>query len=456
MKLLSLLFALCLVAAADAQIVPAFTVAKSRSGQFTVRAVANNRMPRSVSTPKMPIAGTWAFALQPAVPKIGRTNEVVELEPALLAIGCERLKDALLMELGASDSWRGHIGIMINAALPEGDEPFLVATLRPGGWAYDMEVPKSCKPDRLLRALVHVLLLEMANRNSTGETTEVPLWLVEGMTAHLRAFNLPTFLVQEKVTLLGNRVKLDALDRVRQHLHKEQALTFQALSWPESEKANGRTPAIFCDSAQLLVYELLHLKNGRAELRSMIAQLPAHQNWQFAFLNAFRAQFHKPLDVEKWWALTCVSFSGNQVAEKWTPDESRRKLQDLLDVPAEVRVTADRLPVKAEITLQEVIRNWKPDAETAALQRTITGLETLRWRGAPETEKMAAGYETALRNYLKDREKKRFIAKSSRLAALKKNVCRELDKLDAQRDSSSKQQIAKATSQRTQKFADKK
>jgi hypothetical protein len=453
MKLLSLLFALCLVTTADAQIVPAFTVAKSRSGQFTVRAIANKGVPRSVTPPKMPIAGTWAYALQPSVPKIGRTNEMVELEPALLAIGCERLKDALLKELSAADSWRGNINVMINSSLPEGDEPFLDATLRPGGWTYAMEVPRSAKPDRLLRSLVHVMLLEMANRGSTGETTQVPLWLVEGMTAHLRAFNLQTFLVQEKVTTLGNRVKLDALDSVRQHLRKEPALTFQALSWPEVEKADNRTPAIFCDSSQLLVYQLLHFKNGRTELRNMIAQLPAHQNWQFAFLNAFRAQFQKPLDVEKWWALTCVSFSGNQIVEKWSPDESRARLRDLLEVPAEFRAAADQLPVRSQVTLQEVIRNWQQDAESAALQRTITGLETLRWHSAPEIEKIAAGYETALRNYLNDRERKRFVAKSSRIASLKKNVCRELDKLDAQRDSSRKQQIA---SQKTQKFAEKK
>jgi hypothetical protein len=128
----------------------------------------------------------------------------------------------------------------------------------------------------------------------------------------------------------------------------------------------------------------------------------------------------------------------------------------LLDVPAEVHVTADRMPVKAEITLQEVIRDWQPAAEASAIQRTITGLQTLRWHSAPEIEKIAAGYEATLRNYLKDRDKKRLIAKSSRIASLKSTVCRELDKLDTQRDSARKQQMATATSQKPQKFAEKK
>jgi hypothetical protein len=446
MKFLSALILLCLVTAAEAQIVPAFTVAKSRSGQFTVRAAINNGNPRAGSAMKMPIAGTWAFALQPPVPKPGSHNELVELEPALLAIGFERLKDALLFELGAGDSWHGRIDLLINPALPEGEEPYLEATLRPEGWTYEMELPKSAKPDRLLRALVHVLLLEMANRNTSGQTAEIPLWLVEGMTAHLRAFNLPTFLVQERVTLLGNRMKLDALDVVRQHLRKEQAISFQALSWPDAEQADGRGPGIYRDCAQLLVYELLHLKHGRAELSSMIAQLPQHQNWQFAFLNAFHAQFKKPLDVEKWWALTCVTFSGNQIVEKWSVDESRKKLQDLLDVPAQVHFTSERMPVAAEVTLQEVIRTWQHDAETEALERTLSGIEMLRWHCAPQMTPLVQAYETTLRNYLKDRDRHRVlnIRQGAHLAALKKNVCRDLDRLDAQREQSRKTQVADA------------
>ena len=50
--------------------------------------------------------------------------------------------------------------------------------------------------------------------------------------------------------------------------------------------------------------ELLRLPDGRACLQRMLAQLPQHYNWQFAFLEAFHARFERPLDVEKWWALS--------------------------------------------------------------------------------------------------------------------------------------------------------
>jgi hypothetical protein len=456
MRFLILLFTLCLSCYATPRLVPDYVVAKSRSGQFTVRAAAGSIREREVNAPKMPMAGSWAFALQPPLPKPGAASGFVDLEPALLAIGCERLKEAMLFELGAPDLWKGHIDVMINSALPEGDEPFLVATIRPGGWSYSLEVPKSAKPDRLLRALVHVMLLEMANRNAGPETAEIPLWLVEGMTAHLRAFNLPTFLVQENKTMLGNRIKLDALDVVRTHLRNEQALSFQALSWPDTEQADGRTPEIYKDCAQLLVYELLHFKHGRHEMAAFILQLATHRNWQLTFLGAFRSQFTKLLDVEKWWALTCVSFSGNQVVQKWSPEESRKHLQDLLDVPVEVHLAADRLPTAAAITLQEVVQNWDRASETSALERTISGLQILHWHCAPELDALALHYEKALNDYLQQRDHPKILhtPNALRIPALKKNLCRELDKLDAQREQLSKQQIAaKAAVTNTQKFA---
>ncbi|MGZ5545634.1 MAG: hypothetical protein ACXWIU_13260, partial [Limisphaerales bacterium] len=266
------------------------------------------------------------------------------------------------------------------------------------------------------------------------------------MAAHLRAFNLPTFLVQEKVTMLGNRIKLDALDVVREHLRHEQALSFQSLSWPDAENAGGRSAGIYRDSAQLLVHELLHLKRGRAELHNMILALPAYKNWQFTFLAAFRPHFQKILDVEKWWALTCVSFAGSQATEKWTTEETRRRLQDLLDVPVEVHVTADRMPAAAEITLQEVIQHWEPVAEAEAVNRTLAGLHLVQWHCAPELNKTISGYITTLQNYLHDRDRGQKIFRgphAARVASLKKKVCLELDKLDAQRDITSKQRVAK-------------
>jgi hypothetical protein len=438
MKLLMvLLAAACLIANVDAQLTPAFVVAKSHSGQFTARAIARNSTARPLAAMKIPMAGTWAFALQMPNPRANSgTNNYVELDPALLVISCERLKEALLLELAANDAWSGRIDLLINSALPEGEEPFLVASLRREGWYYELQLPKSVKPDRLLRALVHVMLLEMANRADSTESAEIPLWLIEGMTAHLRAFNLPTFLVQPKATIVANRLKLDGLDVVREHLRKEPALTFQALSWPDVEQARGAA-GLYRDSAQLLVYELLHFKHGRVALHNMIMQLPTHENWQFTFLSAFRAQFTKPLDVEKWWALTCVTFVGNNAMQKWTVNETRNELQKLLDVPVDVHLSTNRLAAPAEITLQEVILHWQRTPETAVIERTIAGLQMLRLHCAPEMDGLLVAYQKTIRDYLQERDRPLRTLhgdESSRLTSLKKSVCRQLDKLDAQRE----------------------
>src|SRR5690242_1449604 len=122
------------------------------------------------------------------------------------------------------------------------------------------------------------------------------------------------------------------------------------------------------------------------------------------FLSAFHSHFTKPLDVEKWWALTCVSFFGSPSTQRWTVDETRRKLNALLDVPVEVHLSPDRMPAPAEITLQEVIQHWDRASETTALERALAGLELLQWHCAPELGGIIAGYETTIRTYLHDRD----------------------------------------------------
>ncbi len=62
------------------------------------------------------------------------------------------------------------------------------------------------------------------------------------------------------------------------------------------------------------MHELLGLKNGPAKLRALLAELPAHLNWQTAFFDAFDEDFKRPLDVEKWWALRVVNFAATRPA----------------------------------------------------------------------------------------------------------------------------------------------
>jgi hypothetical protein len=141
-------------------------------------------------------------------------------------------------------------------------------------------------------------------------------------------------------------------------LRNHPALTFEQLSWPTGAQLSGADGGVYRASAQLFVNELLGLKNGRAHLRAMLETLPDCYNWQTAFQSAFRENFPRPLDVEKWWALQVVGFAARDPGPMWTPAASRDRLDEILSVPVEMRTASNALPAHAQISLQAVIRNW--------------------------------------------------------------------------------------------------
>ena len=100
-------------------------------------------------------------------------------------------------------------------------------------------------------------------------------------------------------------------------------------------------------------------------------------NWQTAFRSAFGADFPRPVDVEKWWALQNVDFDARDTGPLWTPAASRDKLDEILSVPVDMRAASNALPAHAEISLQAVIRNFDFDQQTDVLQ---TKLRDLNWR----------------------------------------------------------------------------
>src|SRR6185436_8527138 len=62
---------------------------------------------RSSSDQFLIYGGNDAFATS------GRAANQIVLAPSLTAVSCERIKTALLTQLGATDRWRGHIWVVL-------------------------------------------------------------------------------------------------------------------------------------------------------------------------------------------------------------------------------------------------------------------------------------------------------------------------------------------------------
>ena len=163
--------------------------------------------------------------------------------------------------------------------------------------------------------------------------------------------------------------RANPLEQAHRKFQSESPLSFYQLSWPADEQWSGETGELYRCSAQLFLDELLRLKDGKACLRAMIAGLPRRLNWQLAFLDAFHSHFQRALDVEKWWALQSLHFTGRDVlAQTWPFEESRRKLDEALHAEVEVRVGAGETPIYSTVKLQSIIREWDPARQTQAIR----------------------------------------------------------------------------------------
>ncbi len=438
---LIILLGLCLMAGqSSAQDVRDMVVLRSRTGQFTVHSVReSNRPERPPLTAQISVAGTWGFVLSSTLSAKTGLEETIQLDPNLLIVACERLKEMLLREINQTDQWHGRINIIINSAMDENELPWLTAEYRPEGWSYELVFPKNISPRQLVRSLTHSLLLEIANRQAGKDSADLPFWLVEGMAANVQANNLPTYVIEPKAETFGNRIKLDGLGPVRTLLRTQAPLTFNELSWPDAEKlAVPEERNFYRSCAQLFVFALLHEKDGGACLTQTLQLLGKHANWQIAFLEGFHSHFAQLRDVEKWWGLTCVNFTGRDLSTELTGEDGLKKLQQALTVPAQIHLDPDRLPTEAQLTLQEAIRQLDDEAQLTAVQYTLQSLADLRPRVTKELAGLINKYESALQGYLRQRQAVRpaLASKSSpsRLASARDGICQQLTRLDQERD----------------------
>jgi hypothetical protein len=333
----------------------------------------------------------------------GPSGGLVLMDPALVVVSCDRIKQSLLRELDMRDHWRGKIHIYINPRRLRSTSVDIQSTFYVDGWQCRIDVPSEMEASRFIRGIVHALLLELANRNPPNFTSEVPLWLSEGLTQILLNTEGNRLVLEPKTRTIRTEVRSDQLASVRVKLLSSTALGFGELSLPGPDLVSSPRWPQFENSACWFVYQLLQLPNGRAALADFISRLAVCLNWQTAFFQSFNFAFGQPLDVEKWWLLCVVDATSRDKWFSFTRTLCLDKLREILQVPVQVRHAADVLPVYSQVSLQEFVEQWRFEVQSSILFNKLTQLEILRLNAPEDLRRLISDYHAAISTYLSNR-----------------------------------------------------
>jgi hypothetical protein len=362
----------------------------SYSGQFVVHA---------------PGAGSDATLIS----RLTADPNYIQLDPSLLVVSCERIKQLLWRRLDDKPSWCGKIFLNLRPARTKEEFVTIVSEKFSDGWQYRVHLPDVMERGRFVRAIVQVLLVEIANRGGEARSTEIPLWLVEGLSRDLLASGEMEIILPPPnwkvngVTISPQLVsgrRPNPLARARAVLGEHPPLTFDELSWPADDPLSGEVSEVYQSSAQLFVDRLLEFKDGPACLRAMIAELPRHLNWQLAFLNGFKPHFQRTLDVEKWWAVQVAQFTGRDLTQTWSPLESWNKLDEIIRASVQVRTSGDKLPLRTEVDLQTLLHESNGIELARFYRQKLDALDSLRLRVSQDLVGLVDEYRQALGAYL--------------------------------------------------------
>ncbi len=332
------------------------------------------------------------------------STNLIALDSGVLAILAERIKESLLRELGAPDQWRGKIHFILHPATP-GTIPVFVQNIRfTDAWQYQVDLHDRVDAAQLTRVVVQSLLQEMANRNAGQRAAELPVWLVEGLSAQVLQGGGPTLVPQPRTRQLYESIAPDSFQTARTVLMKQAPYTFSDLSLPSAQQVSGEGWPVYQASAQVFVAQLLSLPEGRAQLREFIARLPRYWNSQLAFIESHRAHFGTMLDVEKWWSLAALNFGNRDHFAKWSHAASLARLDDILQVPVEVQPAATAPAQAARLRHQEALEKLEYPAQRALLQRTAGQIQWLQLNAPPDLARLMNDYRVTLLGYLRQRD----------------------------------------------------
>jgi hypothetical protein len=397
----------------------------------------------------------------------GATN-FVRLDPRLLTVSCERIKSAVLKELGAPDQWRGRVYIELH---PDGDQDGAVPViplLYDDNWIYQIQLPEVIERSRFISAVVEVTLLEIANRGAS-QITPIPAWLAQGMSRQVmlsskvdlvleppkgRKNGVPFSLHQTDLAIEPagkSESSKSRLLKLRNYYHREDSLaeahdelrvttplSLDQLSWPAPNQFEGQSAESYRSSAQFFVHELLQLPDGRAGMRALLPELARHLNWQIAFLKAFHSDFSSQLALDKWWTLRVVQFTGHDLSHAWPSAESWQKLDELVRPPVQVRTEADEMPLSSQVNLQTIVREWPLDQQLPVLREKAQQLGLIRSLVSLDLTALVDGYRQVLEDYIEQSSNSHpapmgRTINAPRQILITRETLRKLDELEARR-----------------------
>jgi hypothetical protein len=384
------------------------------------------------------------YARSPGQLRSSSGEELVRLDADTLLLSAERIKDTLLRELNTPSDRGGRIELRLYLAAHADDRVGVVSSVSPEGWDYVVEFPDQIEGQTLIRAVSQVVLLEFANRGQGPKSADLPLWLVEGVTAHLTAVGGPDLVmgsvpVGKMFRVVRERRGLDYLSDARQVLRSNTPPSFQELAYPKIETLAGVRLRTYQAAAHLFFYELLHSQNGATHLLTMLRELPRCWNWEMALLRSFPTEFHRMLDVEKRWAVDVLAFTARDETQVWSTVMALDRFDELLAVPAQVHVDSDSLPQRQTVTLQQVISRWDLREQSKVIRQKLVGLQAARFSSPPALVVLIDGYFHTLATYLQrrdlaDRDPETRMQPTLNASLVAQDAIRELDLLDKRRD----------------------
>jgi hypothetical protein len=399
----------------------------------------------------------------------------VTLEPDSLAVACERVKTALLAELGLPDRWRGKIHVKLRTATSPNQLPVVTGNRFADGWYFALTTPHELPPEELVRSLVMVLLLELADRTPGPHGAEVPHWLCEGLTAEVLGRVGPDLVPPQTPVVArvgGSFGQLSAASRTmvlsqnpeatqrdmlrrgewgrgyevrganqvdtRRRLREEGSLTFSELSLPDADQLQGESGRRYRDSGQAFLKQLRALPEGDRMLRDMLGGLTRCLNWQTAFLATYRKHFPTLLDVEKWWALSSNRFATAGIFEVWPASRAAETLAGILTVILATTNGPGAVPNRERLSLADAMRRLDLGSFVRVVNLKQRQLVALFLHSPPAVADLCQEYSSLLTLYLQlhgrqVQEDGGAVMPSRGQQELLERLAHSLDRLDVQR-----------------------